>query len=168
MQAERKTAQAERKMKLASIFPRRSRFYPKTRLCLSGTALRCMLRWLLCPGRSPGLTESVSALRTSPRSPGAEIDSFGVVASPKRLSRVATGDPMRHRCAPTNGGCYGVSCLRCDVVSIERQKVLACLLVSARYGMLKMDNCELKRYKNVAVLILMSTFTKNKEKKTTA
>lgn len=28
-----------------------------------------------------------------------------------------------------------------------------------------MDNCELKRYKNVAVLILMSTFTKNKEKK---
>lgn len=31
-----------------------------------------------------------------------------------------------------------------------------------------MDNCELKRYKNVAVLILMSAFTKNKEKKTTA
>ena len=31
-----------------------------------------------------------------------------------------------------------------------------------------MDNCELKRYKNVVVLILMSTFTKNKEKKTTA
>lgn len=31
-----------------------------------------------------------------------------------------------------------------------------------------MDNCELKRYKNVAVSILMSTFTKNKEKKTTA
>lgn len=31
-----------------------------------------------------------------------------------------------------------------------------------------MDNCELKRYKNVAVLILMCTFTKNKEKKTMA
>ena len=62
-----------------------------------------MLRWLLCPGRSPGLTESVSALRTSPRSPGAERDSFGVVASPKRMGRVATGDLMRHRCAPTNG-----------------------------------------------------------------
>ena len=75
----------------------------KSSLCLSGTALRCMLRWLLCPGRSPGLTESASALRTSPRSLDAERDSFGVVASPKRLSRVATGDPMRHRCAPTNG-----------------------------------------------------------------
>ena len=56
----------------------------------------------------------------------------------------------------------------CDATSMERQKVLACLLVSARYRMLKMDNCELKRYKNVAVSILMSTFTKNKEKKTTA
>jgi len=31
VQAERKTAQAERKMKLASIFPRRSRFYPKSK-----------------------------------------------------------------------------------------------------------------------------------------
>lgn len=57
----------------------------------------------------------MSALRTSSRSPGAERDSFGVVASPKRLSRVATGDPMRHRCAPTNGGYYEVSRLRRDV-----------------------------------------------------
>lgn len=52
--------------------------------------------------------------------------------------------------------------------SMERQKVLACLLVSARHRMLKIDNCELKRCKNVAVLILMSTFTKNKGKKATA
>ena len=89
-------------------------------------------------------------------------------ASPKRMGSVAVSDLMRHRCAPTNGGYYEVSCLRCDAVSIERQKVLACLLVSARYRMLKIDNCELKRYKNVAVLILMSAFTKNKEKKTTA
>ena len=56
----------------------------------------------------------------------------------------------------------------CDATSMERQKVLACLLVSARHRMLKIDNCELKRYKNVAVLILMCTFTKNKEKKATA
>jgi len=34
--------------------------------------------------------------------------------------------------------------------------------------MLKIDNYELKRYKNVAVLILMSAFTKNKGKKATA
>lgn len=57
----------------------------------------------------------MSALRTSPRSPGAERDSFGVVASPKRMGRVATGDLMRHRCAPTNVGYYEVSCLRRDV-----------------------------------------------------
>ena len=134
-------------------------------MCLSGTALRCMLRWSLCPGRGPGLTESVSALRTSPRSPGAESDSSGVVAhlrsawavwrpespcviaallrmgvtmeyrvraadipslsgcrewllwrssaSPKRLSRVAVSDLIRHRCAPTNGGYYEVSRPRC-------------------------------------------------------
>ena len=87
-------------------------------------------------------------------------------ASPKRLSRVAVSDLMRHRCAPTNG--VAMKYRICDAVSIERQKVLASLLVSARYRMLKIDNCELKRYKNVAVLILMSTFTKNKEKKTTA
>lgn len=36
-------------------------------------------------------------------------------ASPKRLSRVAAGDLMRHRCAPANGGYYEVSCLRRDV-----------------------------------------------------
>lgn len=81
---------------------------------------------------------------------------------------VAVSDLMRHRCAPTNGGYYEISRLRRDATSMERQKVLACLLVSARYRMLKMDNCELKRYKNVAVLILMCTFTKNKEKKTMA
>gem|GEM_PF-6881224 len=148
------------------IFPRRSRFYPKTRLCLSGTALRCMLRWSLCPGRSPGLTESVSALRTSPRSPGAERLLWRSSASPKRLSRVVVSDPMRHRCAPTNG--VTMKYRVCDAVSIERQKVLASLLVSARHMMSKIDNYELKRHKNVAVLILMSTFTKNKEKKTTA
>ena len=34
-----------------------------------------MLRWLLCPGRSPGLTESVSALRTSPSLYGREAES---------------------------------------------------------------------------------------------
>lgn len=142
----------------------------KSSLCLSGTALRCMLRWLFCPGLRPGLTESVSALRTSPRSPGGRqrVTPLRSSASPKRLSRVAVSDLIRHRCAPTNGGYYEVSRPRCDAVSIGRQKVLACLLVSARYRMLKMDNCELKRYKNVAVLILMSTFTKNKEKKTTA
>ena len=38
-----------------------------------------MLRWSLCPGRSPGLTESVSALRTSPRSPG--VEAAGVIAA---------------------------------------------------------------------------------------
>lgn len=31
------------------------------------------------------------------------------------MSRVATGDLMRHRCAPANGGYYEVSRLRCDV-----------------------------------------------------
>jgi len=35
VQAERKTAQAERKMKLASIFPRRSRFYQKSKIKLA-------------------------------------------------------------------------------------------------------------------------------------
>ena len=82
------------------------------------------------------------------------------------MSMVAVSDPMRHRCAPTNGVAmkYRVH----DATSMERQKVLACLLVSARYRMLKIDNCELKRYKNVAVLILMCTFTKNKGKKATA
>lgn len=36
-------------------------------------------------------------------------------ASPKRLSRVAVSDLMRHRCAPTNVGYYEVSRLRRDV-----------------------------------------------------
>lgn len=31
------------------------------------------------------------------------------------MGRVATGDLMRHRCAPTNVGYYEVSCLRRDV-----------------------------------------------------
>lgn len=76
-----------------------------------------MLRWLFCPGLRPGLTESVSALRTSPRSPGGRqrVTPLRSSASPKRMSRVAVSDPMRHRCAPTNGGYYGVSRLRCDV-----------------------------------------------------
>ena len=87
-------------------------------------------------------------------------------ASPKRLSRVAVRDLIRHRCAPANG--VAMKYRVCDATSMERQKVLACLLVSARHRMLKIDNCELKRYKNVAVLILMCTFTKNKEKKATA
>lgn len=119
VQAERKTAQAERKMKLASIFPRRSRFYPKSKIKLvpQRHRVRCMLRWLFCPGLRPGLTESVSALRTSPRSPGGRqrVTPLRSSASPKRMSRVAVSDPMRHRCAPTNGGYYGVSRLRCDV-----------------------------------------------------
>lgn len=79
------------------------------------------------------------------------------------MGSVAARVPMRHRCAPTNG--VAMKYRVCDATSMERQKVLVCLLVSARYGMLKMDNCKLKRYKNVAVLILMSTFTKNKEKR---
>lgn len=78
------------------------------------------------------------------------------------MGSVAVRDLMRHCCAPTNG--VAMKYRVCDATSMERQKVLACLLVSARYRMLKIDNCELKRYKNVAVLILMSTFTKNKEK----
>ena len=35
--------------------------------------------------------------------------------APKRLSRVAVSDLMRHRCAPTNVGYYEVSRLRRDV-----------------------------------------------------
>ena len=162
----------------------------------------------------------MSALRTSPRSPGAESDSSGVVAhlrsawavwrpeSPCVIAalprmgvtmkyRVCDADIFSFSGREAESDSFGVvahlrsvwavwrsetSCviaalLRmwvtmkyrvCDATSMERQKVLACLLVSARHRMLKIDNCELKRYKNVAVLILMCTFTKNKEKKATA
>ena len=38
------------------------------------------------------------------------------------MSRVAVSDPMRHRCAPTNGGYYGVSRPRCGHPLVLREQ----------------------------------------------